>query len=590
MVPDQQETWTRPRAEAWGNEPGRAVLRAVAEDVARRSGHRVAAIEALRSDGNLEFVAIAGSPEAEARLLGRGTPLSLDSFVSYGTPLAGWVVIPGERLDDDARAWMGAYGHTPDRPSSEEPDAWRPDDRLVRLLENESGELRAILYLDEPLSGRRPTAASLAAVNAEIGVMFEAVVSIVERELFGEQVRMLAQARTAMQGVRPGLGVDDALRELSDAMVAAMAVDSVDVLLADRTHPDLGPRTAELADRMRGVWHARGHLVVEPTETWGYAEHAVPTPGAVRRLMEHRGLASWLLVPVGTGEDHLGTIGFGRVHGAPRWVDSEINAATLVASDVARVVLDARLMERERTLNQELRDTTDYRRDMVVTLAHELRNPVSVLWTQLELLTQDPGCDRCGGSLAAMDRAARRIEDMVEDLMALATVSDPERAAPHEPVDLSAVVRESGDFLAPVAAMGGVDFVTSIADDLVVCGEAVGMQRMATNLISNAFKYTPPGGRVTLSLARHASGGRDGVQLRCADDGIGIDDNEVAHVFTPFFRSSSKEARQRSGTGLGLAITDRVVRSHQGTIEVRSELGVGTDFTVWLPLAGQEGR
>src|SRR5688500_12288941 len=65
VVPDQQETWTRPRAEAWGNEPGRAVLRAVAEDVARRSGHRVAAIEALRSDGNLEFVAIAGSPEAE---------------------------------------------------------------------------------------------------------------------------------------------------------------------------------------------------------------------------------------------------------------------------------------------------------------------------------------------------------------------------------------------------------------------------------------------------------------------------------------------------------------------------------------------
>ena len=86
------------------------------------------------------------------------------------------------------------------------------------------------------------------------------------------------------------------------------------------------------------------------------------------------------------GEEYLGTMGLGRLVGGARWIDSEINAAAAVASDLAGVVVDARIMERERLLNAELREVNDHRRDMVVTLAHELRNPVSVLWTHLELL------------------------------------------------------------------------------------------------------------------------------------------------------------------------------------------------------------
>ena len=80
---------------------------------------------------------------------------------------------------------------------------------VVRLLENEDGELRGMLYLDEPLSGLRPTPDAVAAINAEAGVLFEAVISIVERELYGEQVRMVTQARRAIASVRPGLGVEE---------------------------------------------------------------------------------------------------------------------------------------------------------------------------------------------------------------------------------------------------------------------------------------------------------------------------------------------------------------------------------------------
>ena len=495
-----ESTWMRPRGQAWGNEAQRAVLHAIAEEVARRSDYKVAAIEALRSDGNLEFVAIAGSAEARAQLLGKAAPLRLRNIVAFGIPIDGWLHVPEERVDDDTREWMAQYGHTPDIPESDLDDGWHAEDRLVRLLENDDGELRATLYLDEPLSGRRPTLESITAMNTEIEVMFDAIVSLVERELYGEQVRMVTQARSALQSVRPGLGVGDFLREMSDAMVAAMEVDSVDVLLAGARAPALEPYLPFLEAHMRRVWQRRGHLIVEPTQTWGILETSVRTPEVMAAIMAQRDLGSWLLVPIGMGEEYLGTMGLGRTQGGPRWIDSEINAAVAVAGDVANTVFDARLMERERTLNAELRDINDYRRDMLTTLAHELRNPVSVLWTNLELLSLETLPEPVRESMGAMDRATRRIEDMVEDLMALATASDPTRAAAFVPVDLSACLREAVEFLSPLADAEHIDVRTEVADGLVVAGEGSGIQRMVVNLVANAIKYTPTGGSVTLTL------------------------------------------------------------------------------------------
>ncbi|WP_210439468.1 sensor histidine kinase [Nocardioides xinjiangensis] len=578
-------TWVRPRAQAWGNEAQRAVLHALAEDIARRSEHRVAAIQVLRSDGHLEFAAITGDPDVRARLLGQAAPLALEPMTAFGSPVEGWIHIPGERLDDDARAWLAEYGHTPDLPAPDRQDGWRPDDRLVRLLRNDAGELRATLYLDEPLSGLRPTRASVAAINAEAHVLFDAIVGVVERELYAQEVRMLAQVRTALHSVRPGLPLQDFVAEVSGAMVAALDVHSVDLVVAGGTVPDLEPSTAAaLEAHVRDAWADRRHFVVERTQTWGAAEAAVATPPALRALMEGRGLESLLLVPIGMGEDYLGTLALGRTRAQSRWIDSEVNAATTVASDMAGVLLGSRLMDRERRLNAELRSVSDYRRDMVLTLAHELRNPVSVLWMHLEMLGEVVGFRPVQESLAAMDRATRRIEDMVEDLMALASVSDTGHDSPSD-VDLSALVREGGEFLAPTARASGVAFELRVADDLRVVGEPAGLQRMVSNLLSNAFKYTPAGGRVTMEAGSRAVGGRDGVSITCADTGIGIGSSELGQVFSPFFRSRDAEARKRPGTGLGLAIVERVVARHGGTVEVQSVLGEGTTLTVWLPLA-----
>jgi signal transduction histidine kinase len=575
--------FARPRGQAWGNEAQRAVLHAIAEDVARRSGHRVAAIEVLRSDGNLEFVAIAGDDEARDKMLGRASPLALDHILELGVEMDGWWHLPEDRLDERTRAWLEAYGHRPDVPASALPNGWDPDDQLVRLLANEAGELRALLYLDEPLSGLRPTQETVEAINRESRVLFDAIISIVERELYGEQVRMVAQARRALESVRPGLGLDELLPELSRALTEAMDVATVDVIAPSSVVEGLEGDRDEMAALMRRQWARRGHIVVERQRTWSMQEEVISTPPALMRLLETHHLDSGLLVPIGTGDEYLATMALGRATDAPRWISSEIDAATTVAAELARLLLEARLMERERALNAELRATNDYRRDMVITLAHELRNPVSVLWTHLEILGQDAASPPDLESLGAMNRAARRIEDMIEALMALAAVSDPDRAITRDLVDLSATVWEACDFLASVAAHAGVGFDVRVAPEQVVIGEAAGIQRLVANLLSNAVKYTPAGGRVTVTLQAATDEGRVGVRLTVADTGIGIGAVDLDRVFTPFFRSGDPAARERPGTGLGLSIVERVVKWHGGTVAVTSELDVGTTFVVWLP-------
>ena len=577
-------TWIRPRELAWGNEAQRAVLHAIAEDVAKRTAHKVVALEVLRSDGYLEFVAIAGDEDARAKMMGQASPLELGHIRRLGQEMDGWWHVPNEVLDDTTRAWLDQYGHRPDVPASDLPDGWDPDDQLVRLLEDADGELRGLLYLDEPLSGLRPTPEVVAAINAEAGVLFEAIISIVERELYAEQVRMVNQARAAMRAIEPGQQLDDFLLEMSAAMVERMNVDTAEVVLRGDALDRLAPDREQLEAVMTQVWRRRGHLMVEREQTWGAMGTALPTRPELVDEMEQRGLASWLLVPIGMGDDFLGTLGLGRSADGDRWTASEINAASVVAADLATMILDARVVERERELNTELRALSDYRHDMIFTLAHELRNPVSVLWTNLELIQEDHPPQEMQGSLSAIERAARRIEDMLEDLMALGRVSDPHAGPPVE-VPLSEITREVAEFLAPLGAGDGVDLDLDVADDLVVEGEPAGLQRLVTNLLSNALKYTPAGGRVRVVLepAERVAGGADGVRLTVADTGIGISKDEVSKVFEAFFRSQDPHARRRPGTGLGLAVVDRVTRQHDGDVEVASTLGEGTTFTVWLP-------
>ena len=256
------------------------------------------------------------------------------------------------------------------------------------------------------------------------------------------------------------------------------------------------------------------------------------------------------------------------------------------ARQAGRAVITA--LER-RELEQGLRReqaVAEFRGKLIDVFSHQLQNPVAAISGNLELLLDDlPEGDPSERSLLAIERATRRITLMIEDLLVLARVNNPERSLKAIDVDLVGLLREELDLLTTDADRKevAVELVTP-QDELLVSGDAGELGDLVSNLVSNAVKYSDPGGRVTAAVDRALSPSGDRfVELTIQDRGIGIAPEDQMRLFEEFFRSERLEVRSRPGTGLGLAIVDRVVRRHGGRIDVESELGVGTTVRVRLP-------
>jgi signal transduction histidine kinase len=130
-----------------------------------------------------------------------------------------------------------------------------------------------------------------------------------------------------------------------------------------------------------------------------------------------------------------------------------------------------------------------------------------------------------------------------------------------------------------VMAAGRVQVHLGHEDQALVMGDADRLRQLLLNLVENAIKYTPPGGRMTLSLAREPGW----VRVTVADTGIGIAPEDLPHIFERFYRADKARSRAMGGTGLGLSIAQWVAQAHGGQITVESRLGEGSVFTLWLP-------
>ena len=239
------------------------------------------------------------------------------------------------------------------------------------------------------------------------------------------------------------------------------------------------------------------------------------------------------------------------------------------------------LLERD-----ELDGLAEHRGQLIDVLSHQLQNPVAAISGNLELLLQDlePG-DPSERGLRAIERATARIISMVADLLSLAGVDDPDRPLVPSRVDLGEVARDAVDLLAAEAGRSRLTLsVTASEGDHVVEGDRAELDAVVTNLVSNAVKYSWPGGVVSVSLDPAELRGQPAVALAVRDRGIGIGEHERHRIFEEFYRSGHSEVRSRPGTGLGLAIVDRVVRRHRGHIELDSHPGEGSTFTVRLPV------
>lgn len=241
----------------------------------------------------------------------------------------------------------------------------------------------------------------------------------------------------------------------------------------------------------------------------------------------------------------------------------------------------ARALQREHELAAGLRESSRYREQVNAAVTHELKNPLTSILGHVEILQDAPApTAQVERSVSSIGRAARRMEALVESLLTLARVSDPEQQGARRRVDLCELVTEAQE-LAAVQAQRR-DLTLTVEGAAAPChteGDPAELAMVVSNLLSNALKYTPPGGSVRLALA--ADG--DQVSLTCTDDGHGIPLADQATVFDEFTRSPQPDGGEVPGSGLGLAITRRVVQRHGGTIDLTSTPGQGTTVRVLLP-------
>jgi signal transduction histidine kinase len=251
-------------------------------------------------------------------------------------------------------------------------------------------------------------------------------------------------------------------------------------------------------------------------------------------------------------------------------------------------------------------DMTDVRaaeqlKDQFVSLiSHELRTPLSSILGYLELVLDDEDAsltDEQRSFLTTVERNAHRLQRLVGDLLFTAQVEAGRFTLQPEDVDLAAVVRAAEETARVGAAAQDVTIAVEVPDaGLIVSGDPVRLGQACDNLVSNAVKFTPSGGQVTLRLSaawRTADGDvvdapRSGAEpvarLEVSDTGIGIPAGEQSKLFTRFFRASTAQRNAVPGVGLGLTITKAITTAHGGRLDLRSTEGVGTTFTLVLPL------
>jgi heavy metal sensor kinase len=238
-------------------------------------------------------------------------------------------------------------------------------------------------------------------------------------------------------------------------------------------------------------------------------------------------------------------------------------------------------------LLDEVAGHVERQQQFVADAAHELRGPLAAMRTSLEVaISQDRTADAYRETMADVLEEARHLSKLANDLLLLAETGDDTRARPREQVDLTAVARQTVAMFGGVAEERAVGLVLQpTAGPVRVAGDASQLRQVLGNLLDNAIRFTPSGGRVTVSIG--IDGERRDAVLTVADTGCGIDEEHLGHVFDRFYKTDASRTHGDTvrGGGLGLSICRSIVERHGGSIGVRSTVDRGTTFTVQLPLA-----
>ena len=244
------------------------------------------------------------------------------------------------------------------------------------------------------------------------------------------------------------------------------------------------------------------------------------------------------------------------------------------------------LLTQAQVQNERLLELDRVKDEFIALVSHELRTPLTSIRGYLELLTDD--AEGVGmrieqqSWLQVIDRNSERLVALVEDLLLSAQAHAGTLALARTEFDAATVVRQCALAGTPAAHARGIELYCSADSDLRLSGDPMRIGQVIDNLLSNALKFTPAGGRVDLRASQ-----RNGhVRIEVADTGMGIPPEAQAHLFDRFFRTQRAQNEAIAGAGLGLTIAKAIVDAHHGRIGYSSVEGTGTTFTVDLPALG----
>jgi len=261
-------------------------------------------------------------------------------------------------------------------------------------------------------------------------------------------------------------------------------------------------------------------------------------------------------------------------------LDRPVRVVTLLTS--VRAALRVRQRQyRMQDLLEQLASSVRTRDQFLAMLGHELRNPLAAIHTATELLVRVPSEPEWPAGVIA--RQSRKLARLVDDLLEVSRVESGKIALHRAVTDLRAVVERSVEAMAGHAERVGIQLDVTLPDDPVpVDGDAVRLEQVIGNLLTNAVKYTPSGGIVAVAVERAAGA----VLLRVRDTGVGIAPDLLERIFEPFTQAATSLDRSEGGLGLGLALVRGLVALHGGRVAARSDgPGRGAEFVVVLPLS-----
>lgn len=371
------------------------------------------------------------------------------------------------------------------------------------------------------------------------------------------------------------------LEELLQGLRSEMRTDEAAVLLLDDSTRELVVQLSTGIDLDRSIRVPIGHGLAGKVAASGapvYIEDVSREEVIHPRLRES--IASLLAVPIRSDGDLIGVLHVGTRE-KRAFTASDLRLLDIVAARVAGVLARTRLYQAERKAREEAEAARRSRDDVLSVVSHDLRNPVSTISMAAALLSDTDiplTPEQRRKQLEIISRSALRMNRLIQDLLDVARIEGGRLAVSLRCEKTTTVASEAYEAFRQIGAKKGVAVECQVAEDLPqLLIDRDRIVQVLSNLLNNAVKFTPAGGRVTLRVSRTDAAG---CRFDVIDTGPGIDEEHLPHVFNRYWQA---KRTAHMGTGLGLAIAKGIVEAHQGRISVESKPGEGSTFSFELP-------